>query len=678
MTQSTLLMTDADTTASAAAPAFDAGPLWILLLALLATIAGWIPGRTLLPDPASSDPVKSQMANQVAPSTIIAADCLRNGRLPLWNPKQQTGGGPLLGNGEVGALYPTVLLHAYLPYANRYLPNACVSPRVAWAISGVVLYWVAGFGAWWLAKQLRMQPMSRMAAGAAYMFSGAVALWLNQPIAQTMALLPLVIAACLNLATKPSGWRFALLALLIGVSQLGGRPDVSAGFVAACILAWICLMIGQMPTAAECRQGGLLFWAGGLLAMVAATVLGLALAGVQWMTWAEYVADWTPQAFRSVFAPQGRDTARTAVMFVLPAVVVIGLALVAIGRGVQRGAVSWLILAAVAIVLAFHGGTERIVARRWSLNWTLLPAMLGTAGLAMAMLAATGVGCLRAELSRICVALIAANGLIFAVWCNPGSSTAKAGVTATAPALVAPRISLLRTTPQVFASTRPSVLSFGTPVDAASPRAWIARSGQPVASGIAAVLATTRPSLDPQLSVITDSELAPEYGFLKNPEETKYLSLARSASAMTGRATIQWIEDFPDRIRLRINGGYGGWLVLANPFAPGWKATFAWNVSSTSAGKKKEHDVEKDSLIFPAFGCLQGIPLPPAAPQQGRRGGRDARDARELGPCEVVVEFQPRGFKHGWLVSLAGGLVVFMLLAGQLINERLHPAARRT
>ncbi|MFI5381081.1 MAG: hypothetical protein ACHRHE_17425 [Tepidisphaerales bacterium] len=661
MTQITSPLNDADEATSDAVPRLDLGPLWILLLAFLATIAGWIPGRTLLPDPSTVNSVQSQMLKQVAPSTTVAADCLRHGRWPLWNP-QPPFGSPLLGNGEVGALYPTVLLHSFLP------------SRVAWAVSGVVLYWLAGFGAWWLAKKLGMPPAARMAAGAAYMFSGAVAYWLNQPIAQTMALLPLVIAASLALAAKPTGWRFALLALLIGVSQLGGRPDVSAGFLIACILAWVCLMIGQIPTLAEHRHGGVLFWGGGLLAMLAATALGLMLAGVQWVTWAEYVIDWTPQAFRSVSEPHVRDTVGTAIMFVFSCIMAIGLAVVGIGRGVQRGAISWVILAAVAIALAFHSGAERMIAHRWSLNWTLMPAMLGAASLAMAMLAAIGVGSFRADVSRICIWLIVVNGSALAIWYNHGSSTTKGGAVVDAvPALVPPRISLLRATPQVLASTRPSVLPLGTPADATASRAWIARLGQNAASGPAALAATTRPSLDPRATAVIDQELAPEYAAVQKPSDAPYCSLPRSASPVTGRPTIEWVDDSPNRIRLHIHDGYGGWLVLADPFAPGWKATFVWSVTSGSSSNKKEHNIERDSLIFPAFGCLRGVPLPAAAPQQQRRGGRDAR---ELGPCEVLIEYKPRGFKHGWLVSLAGGLVVVMLLAGQLINERFKPVAK--
>ena len=653
MTQITMPMTNADDEAtSGAASTFDFGPAWILLLALLATMAGWMPGRTLLPTPASTDPVKSQMVNQVAPATTFAADCLRHKRLPLWNSEQQLGGGPLLANGEVGALYPTILLHAYLP------------AKVAWAAAGLVLYWVAGFGAWWLAKKLAMPPAARLAAGVAYMFSGAVAVWLNQPIAQTMALLPLVIAACLNLAAKPSGWRFALLALLIAVSQLGGRPDVAAGFIFACVLAWICLMLAQTPTPADHRQTGLSFRAGGLLAMLAAVALGLMLAGVQWVTWIEYVSDWMPYQFRSVAEPQSRNTVRLVIMFVLPGIVAIGLAVVGIGRGVKRGAIAWVILAVVAVVLAFHGDTQRMIARSWWSDLTLMPAMLGAASLALAMLAATGVGLLRPELARICIPLMAANGLAFAVWCNPGSSAGKPAVTTAAPALVPPRIVLNQWAMRLRPSTRPSTSASAL----AEPpsRAWTVRLGQNSVSGPAALSATTRPSLDPLTTAVVDQELAPEYDAVRRPSDAPHCVLPRKESPLTGRPSIQWIEDFPDHIRLRINGGYGGWLILAEPIAPGWKATFLWNVSSTSAGKKKEHDVEKDSLIFPAFGCLQAIPLPAGSPQGGRRGGRDGR---ELGPCEVVIEFQPRGFRHGWLVSFAGGLVVFMLLAGQLINE---------
>ncbi len=660
MTQITLPMTDATAApVSGTRPRFDVGPLWILLLALIATLAGWIPGRTLLPDPTSQDPAKSRMTNAIAPSAAFAAESLRQGRLPLWNPHQGSGG-PLLGNGEVGALYPTILLHAFLP------------PKVAWIASAVALYWVSGFGAWWLAKKLNLPVAARLAAAVAYMFNGAMSVWLNQPISQT--LLPLTIAACLNLASKPSGWRFALLAMLIGASILGGRPDASVGLIAASVIGWMLLMIGQIPVPAKNRPGGVLFWGGGLLAMLAATALGMMLAGVQWVTWLEYVIDWTPQAFRSVVAAEDRSGARIASMFVVPAIVAIGLASIGIVRGITRGAVAWVLFAAAAITMALHGGAERLVAHRWSLNWMLWPSLLGAATLAIAMLAAIAVGSFRSRASQVCVGLLALNGLAYAIWCNPGSPATDAKSFSSSSALVPPRIALLETmhnrpTTQPVAPQQQSTAG-NIPE---RPRVRIARTSQSVASGSAAMMASTRPSFDPQI-VIIDPELAPEYALVKNPADAPYCSLQRSGAAISGRPTIEWIENSPDRARLRINGGYGGWLVMEEPFAPGWKARFVWNVSSTSAVRKKEHDIEKDALIYPAYGWARAIPLPAAAPSQGRRPGREVR---EVGPCEVVVEFRPRGFKHGWMVSLAGGLVVFMLLAGQLIHERLEPANNR-
>jgi len=92
----------------------DPTPLWLLAIAILATIAGWLPNRILLPAPDSGNVQQQRMAAEIAPWTTYAGERLRHGGVPLWNP-HALAGEPLLGNGEVGVFYPTIIFHMFLP-----------------------------------------------------------------------------------------------------------------------------------------------------------------------------------------------------------------------------------------------------------------------------------------------------------------------------------------------------------------------------------------------------------------------------------------------------------------------------------------------------------------------------------------------------------------------------------
>src|SRR5688572_20661010 len=79
----------------------DAGPAYLLLVALLATVAGWVPGRTIVPSPTSHDERRQTIATTDVPWAVFAGHEWRKGNVPLWNPHQGLGV-PLVGDNETG------------------------------------------------------------------------------------------------------------------------------------------------------------------------------------------------------------------------------------------------------------------------------------------------------------------------------------------------------------------------------------------------------------------------------------------------------------------------------------------------------------------------------------------------------------------------------------------------
>src|SRR5437870_4344203 len=81
----------------------------LVALVVVATFPGWLPGRVYVPRPALD---KSTPAGRWVARTTVAAEQLRRGQAPLWDPS--TGlGEPLLERGAVRALSPLILPHVF-------------------------------------------------------------------------------------------------------------------------------------------------------------------------------------------------------------------------------------------------------------------------------------------------------------------------------------------------------------------------------------------------------------------------------------------------------------------------------------------------------------------------------------------------------------------------------------
>jgi hypothetical protein len=741
--------------------AWDFGPAYLLLAALVATIPGWLPQRALLPDPGSPDAFRQRIAAETGSFTALAAGQLAHGTVPLWNPSALLGE-PLLANDQVGVFYPTILFHMFL------------EPRIAWACAAATIFWIAGLGAWWLARRCGLSAPACLAAGLVFMFCGANVYLINHAYSQTAALLPLALALMHRLLSSAEVVDMMLMQLVVACAILAGRADAAIAFLALVLLVVLIACLGlfgraQLPNPRRFS---------GMGALIAALLMGILLSGVQWVTYLEYLRDWGTQAFRDGRALSARGESVLPLLGILTPWAVealaaggsVALAAVLLAlRGILRGdtrSVPWLLLALVAGGLAASAWGERYAFQHLRLAWDFSPLLLAGLALALAMLAAVGLdgilarrhqslsleryhvvslcaiacvvaicvlagGCLLARQltigtasladlqptmvplaihaaavigfwailglrgsGRAWAALLAAESITAAIMVNPGAAAAAFQPT-TAPsaidvlaarngALVPPRVLELL-------GWLSRAAERGLPADAEVSRLWstsataessasLVRTHRLVADADAAFAAALSPESGPQQVVVEPlSSLPPELANLpytaNNPRQADppYFHLDRSertSNSGTGSPRIaDVVEETPERIRVRINGGTGGWLVLARAFSPGWQARQIW-----SAAGGNERQLEPESLVYPAYGFLQGIPLPLSGPRSRGRGGGGGGMATS-GPYDMVVEFAPRGFRHGRLVSLAGG-VAFLLAGASLLftsgSEYLH------
>ena len=91
------------------------------------------------------------------------------------------------------------------------------------------------------------------------------------------------------------------------------------------------------------------------------------------------------------------------------------------------------------------------------------------------------------------------------------------------------------------------------------------------------------------------------------------------AAVSAAEAAVQWHQDSPTRIVLRVNAPAAGWLVLADAFYPGWEA----------------HVDGQPTPIYAADGLFRAVAVPP-------------------GPHEVTFDFRPRSLRLGGALAAVG------------------------
>jgi hypothetical protein len=147
------------------------------------------------------------------PQKHLLWEALQDGRVPLWTPHIGTGA-PLLANFQSGAFYPPDWLYAVMPFFPAF--NLLV----------VFHFLLGGFGAYLLARKVKMAPTPAFATAVALMLGGYFASLLNLINAlQGAAWAPAVCYVVLDHLERRSVASLLRLILVTTLALLAGEPQ---------------------------------------------------------------------------------------------------------------------------------------------------------------------------------------------------------------------------------------------------------------------------------------------------------------------------------------------------------------------------------------------------------------------------------------------------------------------
>src|SRR2546421_3276716 len=194
---------------------------------------------------------------QNVPFRVAAAQMMRSGYLPLWNPYIFSGM-PLLASAQVGILYP--LNWSYLFFA----------PATATNLMVVSTYIVAGLGAYLYARRIGASVTGAAITSLAWQFSGAAIGQISHiNIIQTSAILPWVLWSVEGYAAKGTFKRGALVSVIIAIQFFAGHQQT---FVNSLLLVTVYVTVMAIANRESLRR---------YLTSFAFIVVGLLLSAVQ-------------------------------------------------------------------------------------------------------------------------------------------------------------------------------------------------------------------------------------------------------------------------------------------------------------------------------------------------------------------------------------------------------------
>ena len=103
------------------------------------------------------------------------------------------------------------------------------------------------------------------------------------------------------------------------------------------------------------------------------------------------------------------------------------------------------------------------------------------------------------------------------------------------------------------------------------------------------------------------------------PAQVAAISASAAATGSAAEVAVQWQQDSPTRIVLRVDAPAAGWLVLADAFYPGWEARVDG----------------QPTPLYAADGLFRAVAVPP-------------------GPHEITFDFRPRSLWLGAALSAVG------------------------
>ncbi len=346
------------------------------------------------PQPAGSrpaNPLQYDAAYMFEPDGLLVRSALRAGRLPVWT-GTLSNGRPLLASQQSAPLFPLTWIGVVFPYWSS----------LAWI--AVLLLVIAGSGTYLLARALALRRGPALLGAVTFAFATYVLVWLMHPHVNAYVLLPWLLLTGDRLCRTGTVRDAALLALVLGLTWLGGQPE-SALIVSVAAAAWIVhrLLTLEFPRAEILRRAGLAAGAAVLGAGIAAVML-LPLNQVlgQAVNSSRSNPPLPGSSILSIFFPEywGRPdragwpnggpvnfTERTLYLGALPFLLAVA------GLFARRPRGSHLFFGAlgvISIVLVFHNPIATLVGKLPLLDQINLNRVLILASFAIAMLAAFG------------------------------------------------------------------------------------------------------------------------------------------------------------------------------------------------------------------------------------------------------------------------------------------------
>lgn len=201
-----------------AAPALLVGAALLPQNALLPAdlLVQFEPWRSRLPAPPAVhwDPLLWDGIAQYYPWRLFAADSLRAGVIPLWNPYQFCGT-PFLANGQSAVLYPLNILFWVLPLAQAF----------AWSAWLHLL--LTGWFAYLFLRRIGTGTFGALAAAVVWQLNGFFVAWIHLPtVLCTATWLPLILLCCERALVTGRARRALGAGLALGLSYLGGHPQI--------------------------------------------------------------------------------------------------------------------------------------------------------------------------------------------------------------------------------------------------------------------------------------------------------------------------------------------------------------------------------------------------------------------------------------------------------------------
>jgi hypothetical protein len=157
-------------------------------------------------------PRLADIAFQMIPWREATRRSLAERQWPLLN-RFELCGDVLAGAGQPAVFSPFTLIACLLPAPLSFTYTAAIA------------FFIAGLGAFLLARELGCSAGASMFAAAGWMFSGPVALMILWPLGFSWILLPLVLAATHRLVHAPDSRSVALLTASLSLEILAGHPE---------------------------------------------------------------------------------------------------------------------------------------------------------------------------------------------------------------------------------------------------------------------------------------------------------------------------------------------------------------------------------------------------------------------------------------------------------------------